>query len=136
MAGWLRETMGALLCLFGAILPLVRAKLFTALVHMEGLVELEGKLASELRSYIRRERDQLCELERWSVRLFVVEMCTFMSASLAQTVHVRSCVHANHSVYGVGEGVIPLSHCVLVGVARLLAGECVEIGPMDNCAEQ
>ena len=72
---------GALLCLFGAIFPLVRAELFTALVHMEGLVELEGELASELRSYIRREKDRLRELERWSVRLFVVETCTFVSAT-------------------------------------------------------
>ena len=70
----------ALLCLFGAIFPLVRAELFTVLVHMEGLVELEGELASELRSYIRREKDWLCELERWNVHLFVAETCTFASA--------------------------------------------------------
>ena len=51
----------------------MHAELFTVLVPMEGLVELEGELASELRRYIRRKRDRLRELERWSVRLFVVE---------------------------------------------------------------
>ena len=60
----------------------MHAEMFTALVHMEGLVELEGELASELRSYIRREKDWLCELERWSVRLFVAETCTFVSATI------------------------------------------------------
>ena len=72
--------MGALFCLFGAIFPLVRGELFTALVHMEGLVELEGELTSKLRSYIRREKDRLRELERWNVHLFVAETCTFVSA--------------------------------------------------------
>ena len=56
--------LGGLLCLLGAISPLVRSEMFTALVHMEGLVKLEGELASELRGYIRREKDRLRELER------------------------------------------------------------------------
>ena len=54
-------------CLFGAIFPLVHAEIFTALVHMEGLVELEGELACQLRDYIRREKDRLRELERWDM---------------------------------------------------------------------
>ena len=58
---------GALFCLFGAIFPIVHAEIFTALVHMEGLVELEGELSSQLRDYIRREKDRLRELERWDM---------------------------------------------------------------------
>lgn len=70
---------GALFCLFGAIFPLVHAEIFTALVHMEGLVELEGELASQLRDYIRREKDRLRELERWVMCLFDVDMYLHVS---------------------------------------------------------
>lgn len=55
---------GALFCLYGAVVLPVHSEMFTALVHMEGLVELEGSLASELRGYIKREKDRLGELER------------------------------------------------------------------------
>ena len=55
---------GTLFSLLGAIVLPVHSEMFTALVHMEGLVELEGTLASELRGYIRREKDRLRELER------------------------------------------------------------------------
>ena len=77
--------MGALFCLFGAIFPPVHAEIFTALVHMEGLVELEGELASQLRDYIRREKDRLRELERW-------DMCLFADDSYFHVILLATCV--------------------------------------------
>ena len=76
---------GALFCLFGAIFPPVHAEIFTALVHMEGLVELEGELASQLRDYIRREKDRLRELERW-------DMCLFADDSYLYVILLVACV--------------------------------------------
>ena len=40
------------------------SEMFTALVHMEGLVELEEDLAGQLRNYIQKEKNRLTELEK------------------------------------------------------------------------
>ena len=54
-----------LLCSLGVVIPsLVCGEMFTALVHMEGLVELEEQLVQHLKSYIRKEEERLGELKK------------------------------------------------------------------------
>jgi prolyl 4-hydroxylase len=46
------------------LVTLAEGEMFTALVHMEGLVELEEELSNQLRQYIEMEKTRLAELER------------------------------------------------------------------------
>ena len=58
MASWLFACLLTLVTVAVLPVPGVRAEVFTALVHMEGLVSLEKELLGGLESYLELERQR------------------------------------------------------------------------------
>lgn len=56
--GAVTVSLGISLILLGQVMSPGRCELFTALVHMEGLLELEMELLSSLNSYIVAEKER------------------------------------------------------------------------------
>lgn len=72
-AGTIRTvSLGICLILLGDVMIPSRCELFTALVHMEGLLELEKELLASLNSYITAEKERCVE------RGPSIDVCTYL----------------------------------------------------------
>ncbi|CAI7999257.1 Prolyl 4-hydroxylase subunit alpha-2 [Geodia barretti] len=90
MASWLFACLLTLVTVVVLPVPGVRAEVFTALVHMEGLVSLEKELLGGLESYLELERQRLGRVEQFADRVRLA----LTSASQDPSTHLSDPVNA------------------------------------------
>ncbi|CAI8018519.1 Prolyl 4-hydroxylase subunit alpha-2 [Geodia barretti] len=90
MASWLFACLLTLVTVVVLPVPGVRAEVFTALVHMEGLVSLEKELLGGLESYLELERQRLVRMEQFAGRVRLA----LTSASQDPSTHLSDPVNA------------------------------------------
>lgn len=70
-------SLGICLILLGQVMIPSRCELFTALVHMEGLLDLEVELLASLNSYITAEKERFATKEQPAL-MDLICVCTHL----------------------------------------------------------